>query len=1508
MTKFVHLHTHSHYSLLDGLTKIDEMVARAKELEMDAIALTDHGSMYGVIEFYQKAKKAGIKPIIGCEMYITDNMYNKQQDANGRAYYHLILLAKDNIGYKNLIKLVTASNLEGFYYKPRIDKNLLRKHSEGLIGLSACLAGEISRALMGSNPDKAEKLAYEYQDIFGKGNYFIEIQQHKHIDDQNICTPKLIELARKTGIPMVATQDSHYCKPEDNGVHDVLLAVQTGNQVGDKDRLSLIHDNFSITSGDYMAEMFPDVPEALENTVKIAEMCNVEIEFGKHKLPIYPIPEGFVDDNAYLRHLCEKGFPERYGDNITDEMRQRLDYEFGVISKMGFASYFLIVQDYVNWAKNNGVITGPGRGSAAGSLIAYLLRITNIDPIKYNLLFERFLNPERVSMPDIDVDFDDARRGDVFDYVRQKYGTDHFAQVITFGTMAARGSVRDAGRALGYPYELCDKISKLIPMNPNQGKKKGALEAAVEEVPDLKQLYQLNPDVKKIVDVAKRLEGVARHCSTHACAVVIAPQPLTEFLPLQRGTNEGDIITQYEMHAVEDIGLLKMDFLGLSNLTIIEKTLNLITKNIGVSLNLDKIPLTDDKTFRLLQSAHTTGVFQLESSGMKRYLKALKPTSVDDLIVMVSLYRPGPLDAGMVEEYIERKHGRKPVTYLHPQMEPILAGTYGIIVYQEQLMSIANNLGKFTLGQGYMLIKAVGKKIKALLDEQKSRLVDGMVGNNIEKQTAEKIWDFIEPFARYGFNKCLTGDTDIYDYNSGGTVKLIDIINGTKKVSSVLSIDQNYKLIPQNIKAIHRNGLKKIYKLTTRSGRAIRATSNHPFFGVDGWINLEKLKAGDQIAVPRILHSDVIKRELKNHELATLGYLIAEGNLCHPHGVYYYSKDEAEHIDYIFYAEQFSNTRTVLSHSKSVASIYSKRIDIKKKSELVGFIEELGLKNKKATEKFIPDIIFKSPNSDIALFFAKLFQGDGHISIKGTDVQLFYATSSKLLSIHVQTILLRFGIISSIHTKKFKYRNTIKYGWTVHVSRWDNIKLFIENFGEHLIGKKKEVCNLIIKNHPVINQAIKNNSARGTKDIIPAKIITDLLNDAIKKQGMSKVQLANDLNIAPRLLFQDKKKVGYMRETVALIAEKLDNSELTNIARSDIYWDQVKSIEEDGYEETYDLEIDGIHNFVANNIIVHNSHAACYAMIGYQTAYLKANYPIEFMAALLNSSSDDIERIAFLIEECRSMNIEVLAPHINESEKDFAVVLKGENRGKIRFGMAAIKNVGENIVQEIIKEREANGKFEKMEDLLSRVHSKDLNKKSLESLIRAGALEIFGERGQLLGNLENFLEFARQQNKNASTKQISLFDIGGSGAVEVPALKLIDFEPTRRYDKLMWEKELLGLFISDHPLKDYMSRITDNDLMTIKDVIVSKRRTNVKIAGMVIKTQKIVTKTGKNMAFSTIEDMTSKLELVIFPSVYEQFPSAFEENCVLIATGKIDASGEKPKMLCDNVRIVNTLV
>ena len=1066
--RFVHLHTHSHYSLLDGLSRIDELVAKAKEMGMEALAITDHGVMYGAIEFYKKAKKAGIKPIIGCELYIAEgSMHDKRPNIDDKRY-HLIVLAENETGYKNLIKLVSAAHLEGFYYKPRVDKALLKKHSEGLIGLSACLGGELSRAIYAGNYPKARKIALEYNEIFGNGNFFIELQQHPNIKEQNEVTPQLVKLARETGIPMVATQDSHYTHADDAHAHDVLLAVQTGNKLDDTDRLSMKDDNFSLLHGAEMYEKFKMlgedvVQEAFDNTNKIAERCNFEIELGKTKLPPFPLPESYKNADEYLKKLVYDGLAVRYENKITDDVKNRLEYELKVIGQTGFASYFLIVQDFINWAKQRGIIVGPGRGSAAGSLVTYLLNITNIDPLKYNLLFERFLNPERVSMPDIDIDFDDARRNEVLKYVASKYGHDHVAQVITFGTMAARGSIRDTGRALGYSYDFCDKVAKMIPLNPNQGK--SSLKKAVEVVDELKQAYTTNPDIKKLIDSASKLEGVARHSSTHACAVVITPEPLTEYLPLQQGTNEGDIITQYDMHAVgDDLGLLKMDFLGLANLTIIENTLKEIKRNHNIDINIDSLPLDDKNTFKLLREAKTTGVFQLESSGMKRYLKSLKPTSIEDIIVMISLYRPGPLETGMVEEYIERKHGRKKISYLHPLMEPILNNTYGIIVYQEQLMQVANTLANLTLPQGYVLIKAVGKKIKSLLDEQREKLIDGMVANNINKLTAEKVWDFIEPFARYGFNK---------------------------------------------------------------------------------------------------------------------------------------------------------------------------------------------------------------------------------------------------------------------------------------------------------------------------------------------------------------------------------------------------------------------------------------------------SHAACYAMVAYQTAYLKANYPTEFMAAFMNSETGDVERVAFLIEECKDMGINVLPPSINESFEKFAVIPGANGKPAIRFGLTAVKNVGENVVTSIIRERETTGPFKTAEDFVSHIQSKDLNKKSLESLIKCGALDTFGERNILLHNLEAFLSHARDKQKHSSIGQVSLF--GASVETELPPLRLAVAEPAKSWEKLLWEKELLGLYVSDHPLNTYQAELKLEHVVPIKSITVNMPG-SIKIGGVITKVQKIVTKTGRPMMFSWIEDLTSKIEVVVFPNVLERNPDAWKENSIVIARGKINDRDGVLKLLCDEVK------
>jgi len=742
--KFAHLHCHSQYSLLDGLPKIDELIDYAKKLDLYALALTDHGVLYGAIEFYQKAKEKGLKPIIGVEMYVAvDKMTQRRPNIDNKRY-HMVLLAKNKKGYQNLVKLVTKAHLEGFYYKPRIDEDLLSEYSEGLIAFSGCLQGKIPQLIISGRIDEAKKTALKYKEIFGKNNFYLEIQPHSNIKEQLKVNETLKKLSKELDIPLVATTDSHYLRKEDARAQDILMLINTGADPNDPERLTMIADDFSLKSPKEMFEFFKDVPEAIENTVKIADSCNLELELGKTKLPHFPLPEGKTD-NEFLRELCEKGLKEKYGTNPPSKIKERLKYELSVIEKMGFSSYFLIVQDFVNWAKRNKIVVGPGRGSAPGSLVSYLLGITNIDPIKYNLIFERFLNPGRISFPDIDVDFADTRRDEVIDYLARKYGRNKVAQIITFGTMAARAVVRDVGRALGYPYSFCDKIAKMIPFG-------FTLDRTLQTIPEFREIYENDERATKLIDFAKKLEGVARHASTHACGVVISNEPLDNIVPLQYPSqNDKTIITQYDMKSIEALGLLKIDLLGLKNLTIIENTLFLISKLKGEKIDLENLPLDDKETFEIFRKAKTTGVFQLESSGMKRYLKELKPTKFEDIIAMIALYRPGPMD--LIPTYIRRKNKLESIKYLHPKLEPILKETYGIIVYQEQVMRIAQEIAGFSLSEADTLRKAIGKKIKSLLISQKEKFISGAIKNKIPKEIAEKIWKWIEPFARYSFNK-----------------------------------------------------------------------------------------------------------------------------------------------------------------------------------------------------------------------------------------------------------------------------------------------------------------------------------------------------------------------------------------------------------------------------------------------------------------------------------------------------------------------------------------------------------------------------------------------------------------------------------------------------------------------------------------------------------------------------------------------------------------------------------
>lgn len=753
MTDFVHLHTHTEYSLLDGAATIKKLIAKTKELGMTSIAITDHGAMYGVVDFYKEAVANGIKPIIGCEVYVAPRTrFDKTYEYDSK-YSHLILLAENEMGYKNLIKIVTAGFVDGFYYKPRVDFELLKEHSEGLIVLSACLAGELPKAILNVGYDAAKKIAEKYIEVFGRDNYFIEIQDHG-IADQRRSNPELIRLAKELGIGLVATNDIHYVEKSGAEAQDVLMCIQMDRTVDDPERMRFETEEFYLKSSEEMENLFSYIPEALENTLKIAERCNVEFDFNSRHLPSYAVPEG-KDGFGYLKELCFSGLEERY-ENPSEELKKRLEFELGVINNMGFVDYFLIVWDFIHYAKSNGVMVGPGRGSAAGSIVSYTLGITDIDPIRYNLLFERFLNPERVSMPDIDVDFAPEGRQKVINYVVEKYGADRVSQIITFGTLKAKLCIRDVGRALNIPYAEVDKVAKLVPNDLNI-----TIDKALQVSADLRSLYDADPKIKKLIDTAKSLEGLPRHKSTHAAGVVITEEPTVNYIPLQ--TNDEAITTQFVKDTVEELGLLKMDFLGLKNLTIIENAIKIIEENKGIKLDMSKISYDIKEVYENIATGNTDGVFQIESAGMKSFMQELKPTSLEDIIAGISLYRPGPMDS--IPMYIHNKNHPEAITYKHPMLKDILEVTYGCMVYQEQVMQIVRNLAGYSLGQADLMRRVISKKKMAQMeierqnfiygkkDEEGNEIIKGCINNGIDEKTAIEIFDEMYDFANYAFNK-----------------------------------------------------------------------------------------------------------------------------------------------------------------------------------------------------------------------------------------------------------------------------------------------------------------------------------------------------------------------------------------------------------------------------------------------------------------------------------------------------------------------------------------------------------------------------------------------------------------------------------------------------------------------------------------------------------------------------------------------------------------------------------
>ena len=745
--EFVHLHVHTQYSLLDGACILERLVDKAKACKLPALAITDHGNLYGAIKFYSLCVKNGIKPIIGCECYVAiGSRFNKEYKSGEESNHHIILLAKDEEGYRNLVRIVSMGHLEGFYYRPRIDKELLAQYSKGLIASSACLKGEIASCILSGNVDKAYKVADDYLQLFGRGNFYIEIMENG-MDDQNKANKALVKLAKELDIPLIATNDIHYLNKEDAPAHEVLLCIQTQTTLNDAKRFKFSSDTFYFRTPDEMKAAFKEVPEAIANTLEVMQKCNLVMDFSKIHLPKFPVPDG-MDDMAYLTKLCYANFSNRYPD-ASAVVKTRLDYELTVIKKTGFASYFLIVWDLIKYARDNGIPVGPGRGSAAGSVVSYLLRITDIDPLKYNLLFERFLNPARISMPDIDMDFCYENRSRVIEYVSKRYGENNVAQIVTFGTMQARAVVRDVGRAMGFSYVDVDKIAKMIPSAPGHSLD---LKEALVQTPELNAVYNSSADIKRLIDVAVRLEGLSRHASTHAAGVVISDQPLLNRIPLVRGS-DGEMVTAFDMESLEKTGMLKMDFLGLKTLTVIESTTKIVKRTKNIDIDIDNISLEDKKTFELLRNAETIGTFQLESRGMREILRKIIPTRFEDLIAVLALYRPGPLGSGMVDDFINRKQGTKKVTYLDPRLEPILKETYGIILYQEQTMQIVSALAGFDMAQADLLRKAIGKKIPEIMEEQRNKFVTGCENNNISERVATQIFDLIDFFSGYGFNK-----------------------------------------------------------------------------------------------------------------------------------------------------------------------------------------------------------------------------------------------------------------------------------------------------------------------------------------------------------------------------------------------------------------------------------------------------------------------------------------------------------------------------------------------------------------------------------------------------------------------------------------------------------------------------------------------------------------------------------------------------------------------------------
>ncbi len=1505
---FVHLHVHTEYSLLDGLSRINHLVKRAKALNMPAIAITDHGAMFGVIDFFRACQAAEIKPIIGIEAYLARRSRFDKDPKLDKRPYHMLLLARNQTGYLNLLKLASLAQLEGYYYRPRIDRDLLAQHAEGLIATSGCLAAQIPSMIMEGRDDEARELIGWYQEVFGAENFYLELQQHD-IPELTTLNKWLIEY-RKSGhstVPLLATNDVHYVMKDDYDPHDTLLCIQTGALKTENDRLRMSDASYHLTTPEEMWGFFGDAaPEAIHNTLKVADMCEVNLDTKGYHLPVFPVPEGH-DSSSYLRYLCEKGLRWRYGSHADDlEIRARLDRELDIIGSMGFNTYFLIVWDLCQYARHADIWWNV-RGSGAGSVAAYTLGITSIDPIQNNLLFERFLNPGRVSMPDIDMDFPDDRREEMITYTARKYGEDKVAAIITFGTLGPKAAVRDVGRALGVPLEVVNQAARLIPQEP----KPKPLMDYVEGNPELKELYDKSGEIRQIVDTAVHLQGVNRHASTHAAGVIVADKPLLEYLPLHRLTNEAQAetsalraVTQFPMETCESIGLLKIDFLGLSTLTIFRRACDLIAQHHGIQYSMDTVPYrptgdpkTDEmlkQSFDMIGRGDTVGVFQVESTGMQQMLRDMRPTKFEHIIAAVSLYRPGPMD--FIPLYNKRLRGEEAPEYRHKLLEDVLSETYGIIIYQEQIMQIAGQLFGYELGEADLMRRAVSKKKEKDLKKHRDIFLERGPEHGVDVDSANKIFDDIEFFANYGFNKCLVYDTEIVDADTGRLVKIGDLATGKAQVQHTLTCDlDTLRLKPGKITDVMFNGVKPVYRLTTQLGRQIEATANHPFYTFDGWRMLGELQAGDQVALPRRISVENIK-EWPDYQVIVLGHLLAEGNLCHTSGVYFYTSSDEQCEDYVRHLELFENSVASVAWHKTTHSVYSKRRERSRPQVVVEWIKSLGLWGKDSHAKFIPDEVFELSNRQLGLLLARMWEGDGNLNEKG--LSAYYATSSEKMARQIQYLLLRLGIISRLRQVEFNYKDG-RIGYQVYVTGSDNFQQFLKQIGYHFVSEQRRSALL-----SMINADRQSNS---TKDVVPLKVLELIRREKIRRQ-ISWQEVAEQAQVAEREFYDVKhvQKSGFTHNTIRRLAEYFDSDVLRLYADNDIYWDKIVSIEYVGEQPTYDLTIDGTHNFIANNILVHNSHAADYAVITCQTAFLKCHYPAEYMTALLSVHRDDSAKVSHFLAECRRLNIPVLPPDVNYSQMDFDIQQQSDGKRGIRFGLVAIKNAGEGQLQPILDARADGGTFANLEDFARRVDLRQVGKRTLESIVKVGALDAFAPRAQLCNPaaLDRMLSFSADYHKAKEIGQMSMF--GGDAGV-ADTLKLPPAEDVTDRQLLTWEKELLGLYVTGRPVdkaREVLRHSNTQDVAQIKEDGMSWAGKPVKVAGEVAALRKIVTKNGQMMGVVQLEDWhdsAASIEVVLFPRTWDKFHEQVDEGKVIVVTGKLDMGRGDAQIVCDSV-------